>query len=279
VESDLALSHEFIRSHPIDAATILEEIGIEDIIAFLMLTPPDLAAEILKLMDTSIATDCLQEMDVGPAGAIIEELPVEIAAVLLHRMERRSADLILREIEGETAGFLRELLSHPEGTAGSMMDPRVLTLPEDITVGEALERVRASAGRAMYYVYVLARNDVLVGVVTMRELMLATPDEPVSSLMERDVVSLSVRADRQTVAVHPGWLRVHALPVVTDGGIFVGAIRYDTFRHIEEGLGHASPSDRLRATGAALGEVYWLAAAGLVTCAGTALRLANQHET
>ena len=279
MESDLSLSHEFIRSHSIDAVAILEELPIEDILAFLVVTPPGLAAEILKLMDTSIATDCLQEMDAGPARAIIEGLPIEIAAVLLHRMERRSADLILEDLKDDTGAFLRELLSHPEGTAGSMMDPRVLTLPEDITVREALDRVRASAGRAMYYLYALARNDVLVGVVTMRELMLASPDAAISSVMERDVVRLSVRADRQAVAAHPGWLRVHALPVVTDGDIFVGAIRYGTLRHIEEGLDHASRSDRLRATGAALGEVYWLGAAGLVTCAATALRLANQHET
>jgi magnesium transporter len=103
-------------------------------------------------------------------------------------------------------------------------------------VEEAVDRVREAAGEARYNLYVVDRDQLLVGVVNLRELLMAEPGAPLSSLMKTAVHRLSARADRPTVVSHPGWRLVHALPVVDERGRYLGAVRYRTMRRLEEGL-------------------------------------------
>ena len=276
MDPHLDLSRRFISLHPVDAVRILEQLPAEDVARFLEQIPAEMAAQVLKLMDSSRAPSGLQHMDPVLGGAVVEGLPLDAAAVLLRRMGPDDADAILSHLANEQAELLRLVLSHPDGTAGTVMDPRILTLPEDIDAGEALERVRSSAERATYYLYVLDRDDVLIGVLTMRELMLADPSRRVSDVMSRDVARLRVDADRAQILSHPGWLTVHALPVVDRDGVFVGAIRYDTLRDLQQQA--AGRTAGVQATAAALGELYRTGISGVMSSAATLLQTQDDHN-
>jgi magnesium transporter len=129
---------------------------------------------------------------------------------------------------------LQMLMQYPERSAGAVMDPLTVTVPEDITVEQARQRLRESPTHLYYYVYVLNREQRLVGVVGLRELFMADGQQLLQIVMSSKVMSLSDRDPLVAVIAHPGWREFHAMPVVSEGGTFVGMIRYRTQRRLAE---------------------------------------------
>jgi Mg/Co/Ni transporter MgtE len=148
------------------------------------------------------------------------------------------------------------LLRFPEHTAGALMDPEVLSLPKDITVADALDRVRYSGARIFYYVYVIDRERRLAGVANLRELIEAHEDKLLEEVMHVHVTRLSVHADFIAMRAHPGWLEYYALPVIDDHGVLVGVLRYRTLRATAP-ADVASLAGSPLAASLALGELYW----------------------
>ena len=143
------------------------------------------------------------------------------------------------------------------------MDPQVLSLADDLTAKEALDLIRHSPEHARYNLYIVDREQVLVGVLNLRELLLARPPERISAFMHTRVHRLPAHADRRAIVAHPGWQEVHALPVVDAGGIFLGAIRFGTLRKIEDTLRGGTSADG-SATIDALGDLFSVGVAGVI---------------
>jgi magnesium transporter len=135
------------------------------------------------------------------------------------------------------------------------MDPLAATIPDDLSIEQVRQRLREFP--ALYdYVYVVGRDQALAGVLSLRELLVAGGDEPVRAVMKPNVVRVSHRAPLAAVLVHPGWRDFHALPVVSEDGVFVGMIRYKTVRRLAE-ESDAGQSPAGMETLFALGELYW----------------------
>jgi magnesium transporter len=142
------------------------------------------------------------------------------------------------------------------------MDPEVLALPLDLTAGEALARVREQPEQARYNLYVVDGEQRLVGALNLRELLVADPSDRLADLMASEPLRLVATADRALVVSHPGWRRVHALPVVDEDDRYLGALRYHTLRELEEELLRGRHEDR--STADALGDLFAAGAAGLL---------------
>jgi magnesium transporter len=145
-----------------------------------------------------------------------------------------------------------------------------LAVPEDFIVREALVRVRALPEQIRYEVYVVDRNQVLVGVLNLRELLLARSHARLAEVMTRDPFCLSAAADRSVVLSHPGWQKVHAIPVIDREGCYLGVIRYRILRQIEaELLGGAAEDGN---TFEALGDLFAAGVAGILDALTDPLR-------
>ena len=273
METDWLLTQTFLESHPRDSAVILERLPAEDTAAFLEKTPPELAARVFRSMAPLAAAGCLERLSPECAAAVLAALPLNQAAGLLRRLDAEVRERTLAHAPADCAMSLRRLLQYPEGTAGALMEPRALALPGDIKVSEARMRVRRAPHNLLSYLYVVDREQHLIGVLTLRELMLAPPKIMLSSTMCSHVLRLPARADFASVLAHPGWRDFHVLPVVDDSDVFVGVIRHEKLRSLED-TARSNPGSQAVSTMLSLGELYWIGLTGML--AGVAATILPQ---
>lgn len=275
MNAELAVARAFAETYPGEAAVLLEGLGSGEIVPFLDALPVASAAEVIRSMEGYAASRCLEEMSGAGAANLIGQLPLERAASLLRQLGKEARGPILAGVPETVSGPLSALLRYPEGTAGALMNPRVFTLPPDIDAEEALRRMRVYSGDALYYLYVVARDRRLIGVVNMRELMLDDPGERIEATMQREVMRLQAGTPLAAVLAHPGWLEYQALPVVDEQGLFVGALRHKSLRRLTS-EGEERGAD-VRSTGAALGELFQIGLAGLAKGASGGLGGAEEE--
>ena len=244
-----------------------EGLPVDAVVALLSGAGTGRGARLLEAMAPYAARSALAALPARDAAALVAELAVPVAAALLRGLSSEARSSILGELPRGRARTLESLLRFPEGSAGALMDPEVLGLPEDLTAVEAVERVRQAAHAARYNLYVLDREQHLVGVVNQRELLLAPRRATLGSFMTRRVHRLPAGADPVAVVRHPAWREVHSLPVVDENGVYVGAIRYRVFRALEEAV-RGRPGER-SVTAEALGDLFRTGASALLEMLST----------
>lgn len=255
MRADLTVATQFVADHPADAALVLEQLSFADAAALLSELEPTQGARLVSRLSAALAVDCLRSLPDRLVSGVLSELPIDLAARILMRAGDETRESWLAAIPEERAEFLRRKLRYPPGTAGALVDPLVLALPVDLSVAEAQKQLRRSAERAYYYVYVVDREQRLVGALDIRELMLAEARETLGAVMHREVVTVSAHADLATVMGHPGWRELDALPVVDGAGVFFGIIRHRMMRQIA-GRDDQQVQPMVR-TLVSLGELYW----------------------
>jgi magnesium transporter len=256
METDLELARAFMESHPEKAAMSLEQVPVENVTALLSEAPVEIAARVIVHMAPYFGVECLKSLPVEFAGEVFGLMPRDHSALVLRRMRPEDRKRLLDAAPPSVSSGLGLLLRFPEYTAGALMDPDVLSLPSDISVGDALNRVRHSGARIFYYVYIIDRERRLTGVINLRELIEASEVKLLEDVMHVHVARLSVHADLIAIRAHPGWLEYHALPVVDNHAMLVGVLRYRTLRAAVPDIGPLVASSPLGAS-LALGELYW----------------------
>ena len=261
----------FIATHPREVARRLEALPEPEASGVLQTVGPELAAAVLPAVPLVVSARLLGLMPGDHAAAVVTGVDQDLGAALLRNLEPAQSEAILAACSESRARAFRLLLRYPEGTAGALMDPSVLGVPDDVTVAEALERVRRDPTHVLYYTYAIGSEGALSGVANLRELMAADPDRTLSSVVTRNPWSLSVTAGVAAITAHPAWERVHALPVV-ERHRFVGVLRYKVMRRLERGLAVRTPEEQTASTRAALAELFGLGVAGLGGWAAAATR-------
>lgn len=263
MDLEASLLDAFAAAHPIQAARTLESMPTSDAAEVMAALPVDVLAELLRWVAPLTAANCLEVVPIEVAVGAFSAARHDVVAAILRSMDREPRSKVMESLSSEDRKALRSLLRYPENTAGALMDPEALALPESVSAGEALERLSRSAQHALYYVYVVSDDHKLTGVVNIRQLMEARPNQLLGLIAVRAVDALSAGASSESVVAHPAWKRVHALPVVEADGRFVGVVRYESLRMLEDRLAGTDLEDRGAQTGAALGELYGLGLRGL----------------
>ncbi len=212
--------------HPADLADIIEDLDVYQRTAVFQSLDVETAAETLEETDPKIQVSLIEDLDASDASDIIEEMSLSDAADLMQDLPRDTAEDILKEMERESAEDIKELLAHPEETAGGLMTTAFLSLPPSVTAGEAIHSIRAGAGdmELIYYVYVTDADGRLVGVVSLRDLLLAEPRRPLAEIMDPRVVAVSLDEDKDRIADHFVKYGMMAIPVVDGENRIKGAI-------------------------------------------------------
>lgn len=257
------LARAFLEEHPREAALVLERLTAAERAEVVRVAPEESAAALGEMV-AAAAAQCLEMLTPEEAAPALEGLEPDVAISLLRRMPHETANGLVANLPDSKRDALRRALRYPEGTAGAVMDPMVLALPDDITVGEARLRLRRSVGGFLYYLFVVNRGGVLVGVLDIPELMRARPRDPVISVMNSPVDHVPAWAPAAAVRAHPGWRAYHALPVTDEAGRFAGAIRYQTLRRLEHEAGTTGADAAAGLAVGALGELFHLGLAGFV---------------
>lgn len=254
---DQLLLSKFLSSHPGDAARLIDEMPLDQAVAVLNEAPASAAARTLSSMGADHAAQCLENLPPAKSSQLLDALPPGPAAAFVRRVNKEMRQALLSGMPAKSRQRLETMLRYPEESAGAVMDPLTVTLPDDITVDQARQRIRESPEHLYYYVYVVNREQRLVGVLGLRELFMNHGEDLVRTVMASKVMSLQDRDPLIAVVAHPGWREHHAMPVVTEEGTFVGMIRYRTLRRLAEAYDQAGRMGGGFDTLFALGELYW----------------------
>ncbi len=261
LERDLARA--FLQEHPREAALALERMPAAERAAVVRAAPEEAGGALGEMVSTA-AAESLAMLVPAEAAPALDRLEPDVAIALLRRMPPETASALIAALPEAKQEPLRGALRYPDGTAGAVMDPMVLAIPDDILVGEARVRLRREPRGLLYYLYVVERRGVLVGVMDIPELMRARARDPIGSVMHSPVSHVPAWTPAAAVRAHPAWRSFHAMPVTDEAGRFAGAIRYQTLRRLEheaDAGGGAAPTGL---TVGALGELFHLGIAGFV---------------
>jgi len=200
--------------------TLLQRMEDEVLADTLEESPSRFQVDVLSRLGTERAADVLEEMDPDEAADLIASLPKEKGSVLLDLMEKDEAEDI------------RTLLDYPPDSAGGIMTTEFAWIPKGLTVEEAISFLRSSKDAQqvedMYYIHVLDEKEKLVGVVYLRDLVMATPHTAVDSLMEKDPITVSPFTPQEETAYLAAKYNLLSIPVVDpETGVMLGIVTLD----------------------------------------------------
>jgi len=216
--------------HPADIAEILTDLdGRERASVFRSLDPETAADALAEVEDPRIQSQLLETVSQDLAADILEEMQPDEAADLLGELPHETSSALLRKMELEDAEDVRELLTYAPDTAGGMMTTEFIALPADLDVEDAFVRLRAAAPdvEQIYYLFVVDTGGHLVGVLSLRQLILAQPKARLRDIMIENPARVHHTDSCDTVAEIVEKYELLGLPVVDDGDILVGMITVD----------------------------------------------------
>ena len=215
------------RLRPADQAEIFSDLDEEEQRLLLSHLPPEDLADIFEELDDELALELARALSDEKLISIVEEMEPDEAADLLGDMRPERARKLLEELEDPEE--IRPLLLHPDETAGGLMTSEFLALRRRMTAAEALEAIRQWQPEAetIYYLFVVDRYGRLVGVVNLRQLIVAPPDALIQDIMDEDVIYVTADKDQEEVARLMARYDLLALPVVDENKILLGVITFD----------------------------------------------------
>ena len=212
-----------------DIAALLEEMEEQDMLKVFRILPKDLAADVFSYMDVDNQQFIITSLSERDAANIVDNLMADDAADLMEEMPANVVKKILANASPETRRDINHLLRYPEDSAGSIMTVEYVDLKENLTVDEAIARIRKIGvdSETINICYVLDSRRKLVGTVALRYLLLSQPDEVISDIMHENVISISTMMDQEEVARQFQKYDFTAMPVVDNENRLVGIITVD----------------------------------------------------
>ena len=271
----------FDEIHSYDQAQILMELSAEHRRLLAEFLTDEEMAEIIQELSIEQQKLIIDELGIERYSKIIAEMPSDDAADLLADLDEVRLNQVLDLMDDKEEADLRELMEYPENTAGGLMTTEYIVLPENFTADEAIKKLRQLAPDAetVYYLYVIDSEGRLRGVLSLRDLIIASPETKIHEIMYERVVSVPIDMDQEEVAKLIDKYDFLAVPVIDKQQRLVGIITVDDAMDVlaEEasediaklgGIGGGDPGVldiNVKAIDAAKRRIPWLA---LLLCIG-----------
>jgi magnesium transporter len=215
--------------HPADLADIIEDLAPAEREALFQTLDEDVAAQALEEIDPKLQVSILRSLDTEHAADIVEEMDPDAAADLLSGLPHEHSEEILTEMQPEERHEVEELMEFEEDTAAGRMTTDYMALLPTARVAYAIEMLRHFDGplESMSTIYLVDKDERLVGAVPLARMVLANPATPLSEISEGGHISCHPDADEREVAEMFDKYNLLTLPVVDDDGVLTGVITAD----------------------------------------------------
>ena len=215
--------------NPVDIAAVFEDIQDEKIALLFRLLPKEIAADTFVEMDEDTQRLLIQGFSDTELKEVIDELYVDDAVDIIEEMPANVVKRILRQADPETRKQINQILKYPDDSAGSIMTTELVILRPKMTVEEAIKRIRRTGidKETIYTCYVADNKSKLIGIVTIKALILADESIVIEDLMETNVISVNTLTDQEEVAQLFNKYNFLALPVVDQENRIVGIVTVD----------------------------------------------------
>lgn len=226
----LTVSRQKVASlHPADLAQIISEVSQKERTALFGTLDVDTAAEALHELERHVQAEIIDDMSKERASDILERMPPDEAADVLGDLPEEKAQELIKLMERAEAEDVQELLEHEEDTAGGLMTTEYLSFPPDMTVEEAIKELRLEAPNVetIYYLYILEAEDRVIGVLSLKNLILASPLSRLEDIMTKPVKTLPLDAEAKEVAEFISKYNLLAAPVVDENTTLRGIVTVD----------------------------------------------------
>lgn len=218
----------FAQTNEADVAAIFEELNEKELPLVFRLLGKEEAAEVFAYMEHDTQTTLVNSMTDKELEQILDDLFLDDTVDMIEEMPANVVARILRHTDPKTRKQINELLKYPKDSAGSMMTVEYVNIKKNMTVGEAITRIRkmASDSETVYTVYV-TENRKLIGLVTVKDLLISQDEERIEDIMETNIITLSTSDDQEDVAKMFNKYGFLAFPVVDKEDRLVGIITVD----------------------------------------------------
>jgi CBS domain-containing protein len=215
--------------HPADIADIISQVSRREGLSFVKGLDIETAAEALSELEPDVQAAIITRMDVSKAADILEEMGPDEAADVLSDLPTEKAKEILENIEKPEAEDIQELLSHEEDTAGGLMTNEYISYTPQTTVRKAIDQFKKDAEEVetVYYMYVVDEDEKLVGVISLRDLLLSSLDDKLSDIMKTKIKTVTPDVDEGEVSAIISKYNLVALPVIDREGVMLGIVTVD----------------------------------------------------
>ena len=219
----------FLPIEPADIALLLEESGEEKMPVLYRLLPKELAAEVFVELESDSQEMLINGFSNTELKEVLDELYLDDAADIVEEMPANVVIRILEKASPEMRKGINEILKYPEDSAGSIMTVEYLSLKRHMSVEEAFKRIRRRGGEmeTINILYVTDSTRHLLGVLSVRDLLLAEEDDVIGEIMDGDVVSVNTLDDKEDVAQTMAKYDYIAIPVVDRENRLVGIVTID----------------------------------------------------
>ena len=226
-----------VTMNPIDVAGLFDDLEEKQIPVMFRLLPKEQAAETFVEMEPDAQQLLIQGFSDNELREVLDELYVDDAADLVEEMPANVVRRILAQADPEMRRSINQILRYPENSAGALMTMEYVSLRPEMTVEEAILRIRRQGvdKETIYTCYVLEKDRTLLGIVTVKDLLLAEDDETkISDIMISNLISVSTQDDQEEVAKMFSKYNFLALPVVDGENRMVGIVTFDDAMDVME---------------------------------------------
>jgi magnesium transporter len=239
------------RMHPADIAKVIAHLSSpkEKRTVFELVRTELERGQVLSELDAESIQQVLIEIPSADVAWLLRDLPADDVAYILSVLPEERSQEVLALMKTEDSTEIAGLLKYPKDTAGSIMTTEFFSLQEDVTAQEAIKRLQhASDAEMVFYIYVTDKEERLVGVLSLRQLLTVPPSTPLKNIMTTDVLSVTVDMDQEEVARQVARYNILAIPVVEKDGTLVGIITVDD---VVDVIREEATEDMLKMAGAA----------------------------
>lgn len=220
------------KGRPADVAQVLQALSDLDrksVFSALAKSETALAAASLSELGLVQAVKLLTTLPPEGIAQVLQELPSDDAVEFMSEFSEELREQLLNLMKVEASTDVQELLSFAEGTAGRIMTPDVFALKEELTVGEAISAIQHASSdiELVFYLYIVDDRNHLVGVSSLRQLLLVPPTTPLKKIMSGDVISVNTDTDQEEVAQIVARYNLLGIPVVDAEHKLVGVVTVD----------------------------------------------------